>query len=60
MAPKYTLEQKIADFESATREQILDAAETLLKQHRLGALRLLVSYSEPIAKYNAGCAAGRL
>jgi hypothetical protein len=59
MASKYTLQQKIDDFERAMREQILDAADVLIK-HRpgylLGALRLLVSYFEPIAKYAAGFA----
>jgi hypothetical protein len=57
MVPKYTLEQKIADFESAVREQIFDAADALLKapsSYRSAALRLLVSYFEPIAKYYAG------
>jgi len=62
MAPKYTLEQKIADFESATREQIFDAADALLKppsRYALAALRLLVGYFEPIAKYTAGFAQQR-
>jgi hypothetical protein len=62
MVPRYTIEEKIADFESATREQILDAAEALLKppsRYALAALRLLVGYFEPIANYTSGSARRR-
>jgi len=57
MSRRYPFERKIADFEHATHEQVLDAAQNLLGQkppYNLAALRLLVSYFEPIGKYTEG------
>lgn len=59
MAISYDFNKKLADFEQAVREQIFDAADLLLQckpPHNLAALRLIVSYFEPIAKYREGCA----
>src|SRR5437660_739545 len=56
---QYTFDQKVADFEHAIREQIFDAADHLLQRNppdNLAALRLLVGYYEPIAKYLDGFA----
>jgi hypothetical protein len=56
---KLTFQDKVTDFSQAVREQILDAADVLLATkpgHDLGALRLLVSYFELIAKYEDGYA----
>lgn len=52
-----TFDYKLADFEQAVREQLFDAADDLLQRdppRNLAALRLLLGYFEPIAKYADG------
>ena len=59
MGEEYTFNQKVADFEQAVQKHILDAAEILLDRDPpldLAALRLLIGYFEPIAKYLRGYA----